>query len=87
MQTDKFVERSSFCAVHLNDSKAEAASRVDRHEHVGRGTIGVEGFRALLADRRVRDVPLVLETPKGPELDEDRENLATLRGLVARSRR
>ena len=53
-------------AFHLNDSKRELGSRVDRHEHIGRGHLGIEPFRHLLNDRRFRKVPMYLETPKGP---------------------
>ena len=69
--------------VHLNDSKKGLASRVDRHEHIGRGEIGEEGFRLLLNDPRFALHPMTLETPKGDDLAEDRENLARLRGLLA----
>ena len=69
--------------VHLNDSKKGLASRVDRHEHIGRGEIGDEGFRLLLNDPRFARHPMTLETPKGDDLGEDRENLARLRGLLA----
>src|SRR5262249_19201345 len=50
-------------AIHLNDSKRELSSRVDRHEHIGRGKIGLEAFRSILRDKRLRDVPMYLETP------------------------
>ena len=70
---------------HLNDSKREFGSRVDRHEHIGKGKIGLEGFRLLLNDARFRNHPMVLETPKGKDLKEDRENLAVLRSLLAPS--
>lgn len=66
---------------HLNDSKTDLGSRVDRHEHIGKGAIGLEGFRNLLRDRRFVDRPMVLETPKGEDLDEDRVNLQILRSL------
>ena len=69
--------------VHLNDSKKGLASRVDRHEHIGRGEIGDEGFRLLLNDPRFARHPMTLETPKGDDLGEDRENLARLCGLLA----
>ena len=69
--------------VHLNDSKKGLASRVDRHDHIGRGEIGDEGFRLLLNDPRFARHPMTLETPKGDDLAEDRENLARLRGLLA----
>jgi deoxyribonuclease-4 len=78
---------SSLYAVHLNDSKRELGSRRDRHEHIGRGRIGSEGFRLLMQDPRLQHLPMVLETPKNPDLQEDRENLALLRGLRGRPSR
>ena len=54
-------------AFHLNDAKAPLGSGLDRHEHIGRGALGLRPFRALLRDARVRHVPKVLETPKDPE--------------------
>jgi deoxyribonuclease IV len=71
-------------AFHLNDSKADFGSRVDRHEHIGKGKIGREGFRHIVNDPRFRDVPGCLETPKSDDLHEDAENLKVLRGLVAK---
>ncbi len=70
-------------AFHLNDSKKELGSRVDRHEHIGEGKLGLEPFRLLLADKRFKDVPMYLETEKGERdgVDLDVMNLATLRGL------
>jgi deoxyribonuclease-4 len=73
-------------AVHVNDSKKDLGCRVDRHEHIGKGFLGLEAFRWLMKDRRLLEVPLVLETPKGEDCREDVENLSTLMGLVARSR-
>jgi len=69
-------------AFHLNDSKKEFNSRVDRHEHIGKGHIGVEAFRFLVNDKRFWGLPMCLETPKGPDLKEDKENLALLRSLI-----
>ncbi len=71
-------------AFHLNDSRMPLGSRRDRHEHIGDGTIGLEGFRRIVRDRRFRDLPMVLETPKGPDLREDRRNLRALRALARR---
>jgi len=68
--------------IHLNDAKKELGSRVDRHEHIGKGFIGLEGFRCLLRDGRFAEVPMVIETPKGEDMREDIENLKTLRGLL-----
>ncbi|MBX3414410.1 MAG: deoxyribonuclease IV [Pirellulales bacterium] len=72
-------------AFHLNDSKKGRGSRVDRHEHIGEGCLGLEPFRLLMNDRRFRKVPMYLETPKGMRdgVDLDTINLATLRGLIA----
>lgn len=67
---------------HLNDSKKELGSRVDRHEHIGKGAIGLAGFKNLLNDPRFADLPMTLETPKGDDLKEDRQNLKTLRSLI-----
>ena len=66
---------------HINDSKKDFGSRVDRHEHIGKGFLGEEPFRLLLNDERFFDTPMILETPKGKELKEDIENLATLNRL------
>ncbi|MBN1909879.1 MAG: deoxyribonuclease IV [Pirellulales bacterium] len=72
-------------AFHLNDSLRDLGSRVDRHAHIGRGRMGKAPFKLLLADRRFRQVPMYLETPKGTEkgIDLDRINLRTLRRLAA----
>lgn len=67
---------------HLNDCKRELGARVDRHEHIGKGKIGIEGFRLLVNDPRFQNHPMVLETPKGKDMKEDIENLATLRSLL-----
>ncbi len=75
------IERIKF--FHLNDSKKGLGGRVDRHEHIGQGQIGLEGFRNLLNDPRFARHPMTLETPKGNDLQEDRDNLAVLRALLA----
>jgi deoxyribonuclease-4 len=79
---DETIGLELLAAFHLNDSKKEFHSRVDRHEHIGKGHIGVEGFRLLLNDQRFWGFPMCLETPKGPDLKEDIENLTLLRSLV-----
>ena len=79
--TDRLVGLEQIAAFHLNDSKTELGSRVDRHEHIGKGRIGVQGFRHLLNDARFANTPGCLETPKSADLHEDVENLATLREL------
>jgi len=73
--------------LHLNDSKKEFGSRIDRHEHIGKGCIGETGFRNVLREPRLRGIPGIIETPKDDrkdkELWEDRANLELLRKLEA----
>lgn len=66
---------------HVNDCRRDLGAKVDRHTHIGKGFIGLEAFRCLVNDPRFLRVPKILETPKGPDLAEDIENLAVLRGL------
>jgi deoxyribonuclease-4 len=86
-QFDHIVGLATVKAFHLNDSKRPCGSRVDRHEHIGRGHLGLEPFRYLLRDRRFRKTPMYLETPKGREAGEDLDvvNLNVLRSLLGRS--
>ena len=78
---------------HLNDSKKPLGSRVDRHEHIGQGCLGLDPFRRIVNDPRFRGLPMLLETPKEEsraksaiEVDRfDEKNLATLRGLLSES--
>ena len=79
---DRIVGLEYLVALHLNDSKAARGSRVDRHEHIGKGQIGPAAFRFIMRDRRFRKIPKVLETPKGMELKEDVKNMRTLRDLT-----
>lgn len=82
---DRVIGLDRLRAFHLNDSKKPLGSRVDRHEHIGQGALGLEPFRHLMTDRRFRSTPMYLETPKG-ENDEgenwDVINLRTLRSLA-----
>jgi deoxyribonuclease-4 len=84
---DKTIGLEKIRAFHLNDSRRELGARIDRHEHIGRGKMGLEPFGHLLNDRRFRKVPMYLETPKGREngADLDVVNLETLRGLIRRT--
>jgi deoxyribonuclease-4 len=79
---DGTVGLSRLSVVHLNDSKRELGSHGDRHEHIGKGFLGLEPFRMLLNDARFRALPMTLETPKGKDMAEDVENLALLRSLI-----
>jgi len=79
---DKIIGLDRLKFFHLNDSKKGLGSRVDRHEHIGKGEIGLEGFRLLMNDPRFAEHPMVLETPKEKDLKEDIKNLKLLRSLI-----
>jgi len=64
--------------LHLNDSKVPLGKRVDRHEHLGSGEIGLGCFQRIIQDKRWARIPKVLETPKGEDMREDVENLQKL---------
>ena len=81
-EVDSLVGLDRILAFHLNDSKTDLGSRVDRHAGIGQGKIGRQAFRHIVNDARFRDSPGCLETPKSADLHEDVENLATLRSLV-----
>jgi len=83
-QFDELLGLDRLVAIHLNDSKRELGSRVDRHEHIGRGQLGAGAFRRLLKDKRFRHVPMYLETAKGLENGESLDviNLSVLRALA-----
>jgi deoxyribonuclease-4 len=81
-QFDAILDLGRLRAIHLNDAKKGLGSRVDRHEHIGKGLLGLDPFRFLLNDPRFRGIPMALETDKGPDLAEDKENLAVLRSLL-----
>lgn len=71
--------------MHVNDCRGPVGGRIDRHEHIGQGHLGLETFRRLLQDPRLADLPFILETPKGKDPrgeDWDMVNLKVLRGLV-----
>lgn len=80
---DRVIGFDRLAAIHVNDSKTARGSRVDRHQHIGKGQIGLDAFRFIMRDRRFRKIPKVLETPKGKEMREDIRNLRTLRGLAS----
>jgi len=82
---DRTVGLKNVRVWHCNDAKAERASRLDRHEHIGRGRLGLEVFRALLNDRRMNHAAFIAETP----IDEPRDdlrNVEALKGLVKKDR-
>ena len=78
---DEVIGLGRLRAFHLNDSLRGLGSRIDRHTHIGKGELGLEAFSHLMNDERFLDRPMILETPKGPEMKEDIRNLRILRGL------
>jgi deoxyribonuclease-4 len=84
---DRIVGLKRLRAFHLNDSQKPKGSRVDRHAHIGQGCLGLEPFRLLVNDRRFRNHPIVLETPKEGDKGQDMDsvNLRVLRGLMRRA--
>ena len=79
-QFDKSVGLNRLKVFHLNDSKSGLGSRLDRHELIGKGLLGLEAFRLLINDIRFKNHPMILETPGG--MDQDRISLQLLRSLV-----
>ncbi|MDQ5823726.1 MAG: deoxyribonuclease IV [Chloroflexota bacterium] len=86
---DRIVGLDTLRAIHMNDSKKGLGSRVDRHEHIGKGALGLEPFRFIMNDPRFENVPKILETPKegdkGPDgkpIEMDPINLEALKSLV-----
>ena len=79
---DKVIGLENLDLIHLNDSKTELGSRRDRHESIGEGELGIEPFRLIMNDQRLKNIPMVLETPKDDGLESDRKNLDILRNLI-----
>jgi deoxyribonuclease-4 len=82
---DRVIGLMHLRCIHLNDSKMPFASRKDRHELIGEGSLGLDPFRRVMQDSRFAEIPKILETPKGDadEVTNDRRMLALLRGFVA----
>ena len=80
-EVESMLGLDQILAFHLNDSKTDLDSRVDRHDHIGHGLIGKLAFKHIINDTRFIDTPACLETPKSPDMHEDVENLNTLRSL------
>lgn len=76
---DKIIGLEKIKLIHANDSKGDLNSHIDRHEHIGRGKIGLEGFKALVEDKRLKNINFIIETPK--ENNWDVKNLETLKKL------
>ena len=81
---DETIGIEKLNVIHVNDSKKGLNSRVDRHEHIGKGELGLEAFELLFNDKRFFDIPKILETPKATEepFTEDKMNMATIRSLL-----
>jgi len=78
----QYISKDHLRLIHLNDSKKPMGSGVDRHEHIGEGTIGREGLKKFLRHPFFLNIPLILETPKKSD-EDDRRNLRNVRALVA----
>jgi deoxyribonuclease-4 len=77
---EKFVDLSYILLIHANDSMTELGSKIDRHEHIGKGRIGKVGFENLIKDEYFGDLPFIIETPK-LSLEEDKKNIAILKKI------
>jgi len=79
---DEILGLQRLLAIHVNDSRKPFNSRVDRHEHIGKGMIGLTAFRMLMNDPDFLRIPKILETEKSKDMHEDLENIALLRSLM-----
>ena len=68
--------------IHLNDSKRDSGARVDRHEHIGKGKIGIKGFQIFFRREEIRSIPMILETPKR-SMEDDKQNLSVVRKIIS----
>jgi len=75
---DRIIGLNKLAVIHLNDSKKELGSRVDRHEHIGQGMIGKNAFELIMNDKRLENIPKIIETPKGDDSLMDEVNLELL---------
>ncbi|MBC8413253.1 MAG: deoxyribonuclease IV [Nitrospira sp.] len=81
-EMEKYIGMDKLKLIHCNDSKLAAGTGIDRHEHLGKGHIGLEGLQNFFADQRIAGIPLILETPK-ETAEDDLANLKTLRQLIS----
>jgi deoxyribonuclease-4 len=79
---DRIVGLKRLTVLHINDSKAALGSRVDRHDNLGKGKIGLDAFRWIMNAPELATIPKILETPKGKDLAEDVEAMKLLRGFL-----
>ena len=77
---DRVVGLNRLLLVHLNDSKGDLGAGIDRHEHIGEGKIGMKGFELFINHPSLREIPMILETPKKSD-EDDMNNLETVKSL------
>ena len=83
---DKIVGMERLKALHLNDTLKGLGSRVDRHWHIGKGELGIDTFKRIMRDEGLKDLPMIIETPKG--VDEDGKDLDVINlGILRKLRR
>lgn len=79
---DRIIGIKHLKAIHINDSQKGLASRVDRHEHIGKGKLGLEFFSLIMNDQQLFDIPKILETPKENDLEDDKINIEALKKVL-----
>ncbi len=79
---EKIIGIKRLKVFHLNDSKGDLGSIIDRHQHIGKGYLGLKPFRFILNDKRFQNIPMIIETPKDGDYKKDIENLTILRSLI-----
>ena len=82
---DRVIGLNRLSCLHINDSKAKLGSRVDRHDNLGKGLIGLDAFRWIMRSPELATIPKILETPKGKDLAEDVEAMALLRSFLQKN--
>jgi len=80
-EIDRLLGMAIVKLIHLNDAKDKLGSHRDRHEHIGKGNIGLAGMKRIINHPKFKDIPLILETPKD-SIDADRLNLRTVKKLA-----
>jgi len=84
---DEILGMNLLKCIHLNDSKNELYSNVDRHEHIGKGKMGIKSFTFIMNDQRLFNIPKILETPKEKGLEKDKENMLKLIDMISTENR
>ncbi|MDY6933444.1 MAG: deoxyribonuclease IV [Spirochaetota bacterium] len=84
---DRIIGLDRLKLIHLNDCKSQLGSKIDRHEHIGEGFIGDSGFRLILNDNRLKDIPMILETPKVIRASEEKSSFKDIPKVIETSRK